>query len=514
MAQAIKNGTVTSRQLVEMYIERIERLDGTINAVIDRKFSRARRAADHADEQVRLSRQTGETLGPFHGVPMTIKEGTMTRGFRMTGGDPKVFFLPKWISNENARRLIEDGGAVLMGKTNLPINQCDWECHNPIYGRTGNPYDPNRSPGGSSGGSAAALAAGFTPMELGSDIGGSIRIPAVMCGVVGHCPTRGVCPTWLDIHYGSRWWCWCCRPNGCFDRIVKKIGNPIVWLARIGPMARTVEDVTAMLTVLGGDVAKSLPRPRKDSSLRDYRIAVWRSHEICPPGREVNRAMDKAVTALIAAGVTVDDIELPMDPVETYKIYLRYLSRFMCMHTPWRQRRNARRKRARESFPSDIRSPFWEMDHAVVHGIPIGTREAYDEAVNIWDDFLKTQYDVILYPIFPCEAWPNASGPHDMLSDAKLLSRKLLVDNEERYYGDALFWSHLSVLLGLPTTAFPVGFTTTTDKSTKNVNLPVGLQVMGATGNDFIVLDVADKLMKALGNDKFQPPPSFDVVDA
>jgi len=505
MARAIQEGSVTSRQLVEMYIARIERMDGAaLNAVIDRDFKGALLCADRADKQWRDAQTTtGEKikLGVFHGVPMTIKEGILAKGFRMTDGDPllKLFRIPKWFSHEHARLMIEEGGAIVIGKTNLPLNQCDWETNNPVYGRTGNPYDITRSPGGSSGGAAAALAAGLTPMELGSDIGGSIRVPAVLCGVVGHCPTRGVLPSWLDIHYGRG-----CG-GGCLDRLARKLLDPIVWMARIGPMARTVEDVVAMLEVLGGDVAESLCRPKKDSRLLDYRIAVWRSHDISPPGQEVRRALDKVVLALQAVGVTVDELKPPMDPMETYTLYLRYLGpfcSFLGMHMPKEQKQNAKRGRAKDSFPSDIRSPFWEMDYAGVNGIPEGTQEAYENAANTWDDYLKTHYDVVLCPIFPCEAWPNASGPRDSLSDAKVLSRKLVVDGEDRYYGDALFWPHLSVLLGLPAAGFPVGFTQT-------CGLPVGLQAMGPKGNDFIILDVVQKLMEALGTNKFQPPPGF-----
>ena len=119
----------------------------------------------------------------------------------------------------------------------------------------------------------------------------------------------------------------------------------------------------------------------------------------------------------------------------------------------------------------------------------------------LWDDYLKT-FDAVLSPIFPCEAWPHASGPKDTLADAQVLSRKLLVDGEERYYGDALFWPHLSVLCGLAATGFPVCFAPET-------GLPVGLQAFGAKGNDFIVLDVVQKLMEKLDMTDFHPPPGF-----
>ena len=233
MARAIRDGTVTSRQLVEMYIDRIERLDTEkISAVVVRDFDCARSRADEADEKLRLWKKDGGItgIGIFHGVPMTIKESHPTPGIKTTSCDPSSPDLPSWTKCEAAKILIEEGGAILLGKTNQPINACDWEVNNPIFGRTGNPYCPNRSPGGSSGGSAAALAAGFTPIELGSDIGGSIRIPSVMCGVVGHCATRGVIPA-MNIELG-----W-----SCIDRILARYLEPIIWMGRSGPMARNVE---------------------------------------------------------------------------------------------------------------------------------------------------------------------------------------------------------------------------------------------------------------------------------
>ena len=175
----------------------------------------------------------------------------------------------------------------------------------------------------------------------------------------------------------------------------------------------------------------------------------------------------------------------------------------MRMHMPKEQKKNVQKGRASDSYPSGIRSPFPEMDRAGVLGIPEETKFKYDVASASWDKYLEN-YDVMISPIFPCEAWVNESGPHTMLADAQVLSRKLRFDGEERFYGDCLFWSHLSVLFGLPATGFPVCFT-----PKGNEPLPVGLQAIGAKGNDFIVLDIVQKLMKELGMNQFQPPQGF-----
>ena len=220
----------------------------------------------------------------------------------------------------------------------------------------------------------------------------------------------------------------------------------------------------------------------------------------------MSAAIDKAVEALEALGATVEELlDPPVDPKETYKIYLEYLSAWTKIHMPKEQKLNAKKGRAQDSYPTDIQSPFAAMDMASVYGIPEDTQIAFEKATQAWDNYLK-RYDAILSPVFPREAWPNESKPKGTLSDAKLLSRTLMVDDEERYYGDAMFWSHLSVLFGLPATGFPVGFT---EHQGGGQPLPVGLQAIGAKRNDFIVLDVVQKLMKELGRDEFQPPPGF-----
>lgn len=505
LAADIKDGEITSRELLEVYIDRIEKYDNKINAIVQRDFDTARQRADKADAIVDEWRENGmqkDQLGVFHGVPMTIKEGTATPGFGMTGGDPYIR-LPSWFQSTIIKPILDpiDSGAILIGKSNLPINQCDWECNNPRYGRTVNPYDPTRTPGGSSGGASAALAAGLIPLEVGSDIGGSIRIPAMFCGIVGHCPTRGLLPSLSKIEMG------CC---GCFDNLVHKLSEPLVWMGRGGPMARYTEDVVTMLEVMAGEKTEALRQPKQNSKIKDYRVGIWRTQDKFPIGRQVTNAINKAVTALKKSGATVVEIEPPVDPMESYTVYLQYLSCFTKLHMPKQQKQNAKNGHPQDSYPSDIQSPFDQMDMASVNGVPNGTDKKLQSIESAWDDYLKQNFDVVFCPIFPCEAYPNANSPNDMLSDAKLCARKLELDvnmtTTEMYYGDGLFWQHLQTLLGLPATGFPVKFT---DKDATGSSLPVGLQAFAAKGGDFIVLDTVDKLMKELGASTFRPPPNF-----
>ena len=420
---------------------------------------------------------------------MTAKAHIPTPGFNMSMGEPSGW-TPSWVTCEVTKVLVENSGVVLLGKTNLAYYMCDWECNNPVFGQTVNPYDTTRTPGGSSGGSSAALAAGLTPLELGSDIGGSVRLPAVCCGVVGHVATRDVVPK-MDVQLGL---------CGCIDRLINTEIDKTAWMARYGPMARTAEDVIALLDILGGDVAASLERPKPGTRLSDYRVALWRTHETCPAGRDVSKAMELAASALKAAGATVEELEFPMDPSKTYRIYLLYLSTFMKDHMSEEQKKNVKAGCPEKSYPSDMKSPFAEMDSACVNGVPEGTDEAYEKATGVWDACLK-QYDAVLCPIMPGKAWKCASEERDTVAQAKTLNRPLDVDGEERRYGDGSFWAHLSALFGLPATGFPVMYSSD--------GLPVGLQAIGAKGNDFMVLDVVKLLMKELGSDNFQPPEGY-----
>ena len=187
LAAAIRNKEASSLELTDMYIERVERYDGQTNAVVVHDFERGREAAKAADSAL----AKGESAGPLHGVPMTVKEAFNVTGLPTTWGIPE---LRDNIASEDADYVqrLKGAGAVIFGKTNVPLNLGDFQSFNDIYGTTNNPWDLTRTPGGSSGGSSAALAAGLTALEAGSDIGGSIRNPAHYCGVYGHKPTWGI----------------------------------------------------------------------------------------------------------------------------------------------------------------------------------------------------------------------------------------------------------------------------------------------------------------------------------
>src|SRR5215470_6826508 len=255
LAKRIRQREISSRETLGYFLARVATLDKNINSVVTLDAERARAEADAADAT--LAR--GVVRGPLHGVPMTIKDSFQTAGTRTTSGAPELAdFIPQEDAWPVAR--LREAGAVIFGKTNLPIYAGDLQSYNAVFGTTNNPYDLTRTPGGSSGGSAAALAGGFTPLELGSDIGGSIRLPSHMSGVVGHKPSYGVVPAHGQIP----------GPPGTLT---------LADLAVAGPMASTVEDLELALDIMAGPNRwektawrLELPLPRRQT-FEEYRIA-------------------------------------------------------------------------------------------------------------------------------------------------------------------------------------------------------------------------------------------------
>jgi amidase len=265
LSAALAAKKVSAVELAEHAINRIERHDGKINAICVRDFDRALIAARAADAA--LAR--GETR-PLLGIPMTVKESYRVAGLPTTWGIPEQ---KNFVPTEDALSIarVKDAGGVILGKTNVPLSLGDWQSYNEIYGTTNNPYDLGRTPGGSSGGSSAALAAGYGPLSLGSDIGGSLRVPAFHCGVYAHKPTWALVP--LRGHTPPPF------PALPVDRD----------LTVIGPMARSAADLSLLLDVISGpdplEAGKAyrleLP-PSRHAGLTDFRVLVIYTDPVLP----------------------------------------------------------------------------------------------------------------------------------------------------------------------------------------------------------------------------------------
>src|SRR5271169_2673203 len=312
MAAALAAGAVSSVELAEAAIARIEAVDPKINAVCVRDFDRALDAARAADARL----AAGER-GPLLGVPMTIKESFNLAGTPTTWGyvEAKDF---KPAEDALAVQRVKAAGAVVLGKTNVPVSLGDWQSYNDVYGVTRNPYDLGRSPGGSSGGSSAALAAGYGALSLGSDIGGSLRVPAFHCGVYAHKPTFGLVAS--RGHTAPPF------PALPLDRD----------LSVIGPMARSAADLALLLDVMAGpdplEAGKAyrleLPPPRH-STLKDFRVLLLDTDPVLPTNAEVRAAIGKLAANLGKAGVAVSR-ESPLLPdfAASSRLYMRLLYSF------------------------------------------------------------------------------------------------------------------------------------------------------------------------------------------
>src|SRR5215472_3165647 len=291
LAAAIHRREIGSRELLEHYLARVDRHNAALNAIIVTDLERARRRADEADAA--LAR--GENWGSLHGLPMTVKESFDVIGMPTTWGLPELEGnLPP--ANALAVDRLLGAGAVIFGKTNVPVMLADSQSYNPVYGTTNNPWNRSLTPGGSSGGPSAALAAGLTGLEIGSDIGGSIRNPAHYCGVFGHKPTYGIAP-----------------PRGQALRGTVAASD----ISVIGPLARSAEDLAFALDIIAGpDPIEAagwrldLAAPR-GKALADFRIAVMLDDPNCEVDHEVQDILQRLVDFLAGQGVRVSDRARP-----------------------------------------------------------------------------------------------------------------------------------------------------------------------------------------------------------
>ncbi|HLH00703.1 MAG TPA: amidase [Bryobacteraceae bacterium] len=286
IAAAIRRKEVSSREVVDAHLKQIERENSRLNAVVRVLADSARAAAAEADRAL----AAGKATGVFHGVPMTVKDAWELAGVPSTGGTlGRTNFIPQRDATVIAR--MRAAGAIPIGMTNLPEMSLAFESDNLVHGRSNNPYNVARTPGGSGGGGAAAIAAGMSPIEIGADLGGSIRLPSHFCGIAGIRVTTGRAPM-----------------TGYFP---PSIGWTSLYSAA-GPMARTVADLAAALPVISGPdwidpaIIEVPLRDARDAVLKGLRVAVHTDNGIMSPTPETKAAVESAAKALSDAGAIVE----------------------------------------------------------------------------------------------------------------------------------------------------------------------------------------------------------------
>jgi amidase len=437
LAAAVAARQVSALELCDAAIRRIERLDGTINAVVVRDFERAREQARACDRAV----AQGQTHLPLLGVPMTVKESFDVAGLPTTWGlMPFRDFRPAADAVLVAR--LKAAGAVILGKTNLPPSLADWQSDNPIYGRTANPHDLARTPGGSSGGAAAAVAAGMVALELGSDIGGSVRIPAHFCGVFAHKPSFGLLPLRGHNFPGTD-------------------GAPTE-MAVAGPLARSAGDLALALEVLAGPDADdatayrlALPPPRH-ATLAGCRVLKLGEHPCALADAATRGALDALCAQLAAAGAHVEHRSaLLPDLAAAHKTYLTILSTVTTRGAP-----GARAVISAHEW-------FNLLDRRL-------------QLCRQWRALFQT-FDVVLMPAFGTPAFEHTDEP-------SWPQRTLPIDGAASRFGDQLAWSGIATLAGLPATVVPVAKTAG--------GLPIGLQIAGPYLEDRTTIAVAGQIAK------------------
>jgi amidase len=467
LADAIARRELTSAEVLEHFVERVQRLDADVNAVVTWDLDRARRAAADADDAVR----DGAALGPLHGVPMTIKDSFQTEGCVTTCGAPELRdFVPPHDAVAVAK--LRAAGAIPFAKTNVPMYAGDVQSFNELFGTTNNPYDLARTPGGSSGGAAAALAMGFTPIELGSDIGGSIRAPAHLCGVAGHKTTFGIVDGTGHIP----------GPPGSLSTAD---------LGIMGPMARSTGDLEVMLDALAGPDRWSarawrleLPPPTV-TALDQVRFAGWFDDEHCPVDADTARVFAALADAVRDAGATVDlDARPPLTLAEHHDLFTPLLLAALSGGSS----PDAVEKMAADTSDSEIGRS--RRATAIRHRNWLSLHERRMKVRAMWDEFFE-RFDAVLMPVHPR---PAILHDHSL----PLIERTIEVDGATRPYGDLFAWIAPAGLAYLPATVVPAGVSST--------GLPIGVQVVGPHLDDRTTLRIAGLIAGAVGP---IPPPAL-----
>jgi amidase len=474
LAAAIRARKLSSRELLEAYLARIERLDRDLNAVVTLDVERARARARQLDDQ--LARGDAP-VGPLHGLPMTIKDAYETAGIRTTAGSPQhAQHVPE--RNADAVQRLIDAGAVVLGKTNVPAFSGDVQTYNDVFGVTRNPHDLARTPGGSSGGAAVAVACGFTALELGSDIGGSIRTPANWTGVYGHKPTHGIVPARGHIP----------GPPGA-------LAEPD--LAVCGPLARSAPDLALALGVLAGaDGPRSkawslaLPPPRRQR-LGDYRVAAWLDDAAFAVDADVLRLLERAVDALRAAGAQVDVDARPDVTLSDFEeTYHRLLDPIVVSGMPTAVHDMLVTVAGAPAEPGEAGEAFkrFARNATARHIAWLRAHERRMRLAARMAEFFA-RYDALLCPV---SGVPAIAHDHD----GTQITRSILVNGASRPYLELLSWISIASAAHLPATVAPVGRTP--------AGLPVGIQIIGPYLEDHTPIDLAVRLAELIGG--FTPP--------
>jgi len=447
LARRLRRRELSAAEALEAHLQRIDKHNPALNAVVSLDAERARERAEAADAALRR----GAPLGPLHGVPMTLKDGHDVAGLRTTVGTDLFDRVADEDGTVAAR--LRAAGAIIVGHTNVPPFLADYQSANPIFGRTGNPWDTDRTAGGSSGGAAAALAAGMTPLEVGSDLAGSLRLPAHFCGVYGLKTTEHRVPL-----------------TG-FVRLPGGLPRSVRILSSLGPMARDLGDLQLALGVIAGPDGRDgdvppVPlgsRPRRP--LQDLRLAVAPTLPGATVARAVRQQVERVAAQAADAGARVQERLPDLDWAALHELYGDLMGAVTGLFDPEAELRDEQRTLA------------WYLD----------ALERRDRFVAVWEDFFQ-DLDGLLVPPAMTTAFTHRDPGAPIDVDGELVGYG--------GHGGLLVFCNLT---GQPALAVPAGL--------DSDGLPVGIQVVGPRWSELRLLGIARELEWAGVLPGFQAPP-------
>jgi len=470
--QALGSGRISALELLEATLQRYGEVNKPVNAVVATDLERARERARAIDDH----RAKGDPLGPLAGLPMTIKDTFDVEGMPASSGreDFRRGRRPDAVAVSHVRH----AGAVIWGKTNTPVMAGDFQTYNGLYGTTNNPWDLERTCGGSSGGAAVALATRMTALELGSDIGGSLRTPASFCGVYSHKPTWGVVSQIGHVPP---------RPGALAERDLNVVG----------PMARSARDLRVLLSVL--EAGALAARTQGPPELKALRIGLWVNQPEFVLDPEVRAVLESFADDLRGQGAAVTPISSPVEVGALLTAYRTLLAGVLAQDMPTAQLAAMQRVRgpAKLALRMGAGPDSWAalaLDYTASHLDWLAADEARAR-VGAQAREVFSRFDAILAPVGPVAAFPHDHRP---------FGRRTLTlsDGTKAPYLAMLRWIALATACGLPATAIPAGQTAT--------GLPVGAQLIGPGGADSRMLAIAEAIEERLGG--FVAPPQLEAA--
>jgi amidase len=472
ISAAIARKDVSSREVLDQLLARVDEVNPSINAVVALDVERARAAAAAADDAT----ARGDQLGPLHGLPMTVKDVWETEGLVTTSGAPELKdHVPAMDAIAIGR--LKSAGAVIFGKTNTPLYAGDFQTFNEVYGRTNNPWDTSRTTGGSSGGSAAAVATGMTPLELGSDIGGSIRNPSHYNGVYGLKPSWGLVPSRGHIP----------GPPG-------SLVEPDVNCN--GPIARSLDDLRTGIELLAGPLPAEavawrveLPAgPPVDATNVRVATVFHEGHDLLPISSAVMTNLEGFAARLADAGVAVDAIPLPVPLSDGLRSWQDMVLPIIGMGLT--DELYAGMADLADAPGDDLATAAGRALVARYRGWARANQQRQLQRAA-WASVFE-RYDAVLAPVMPTTAFP-----HDTERD--IMARELDVDGVAVPHMLAVAWCGAIGTVLLPVVTLPTG--------PASDGLPVGVQVVGPYLTDVRMIEIARALEQAAGTG-FVPPPA------